>query len=478
MTSKSDIQARYRDALAQLQPRGQDHLFRWWEELGDADRVLLLHDVESINWTMLDGLIATHVVARPASANVTDLHPAPVHRQRPDAGREGLYDRAVQRGRTLIREGKVAAFTVAGGQGTRLGFDGPKGMIEVTPLGRRTLFQLFADIIAAAGRRYDVALPWYVMTSPANHDETLGYFKSQAFFGLREQDVRLFPQAMLPVFDRSGKVIMADKHRIALAPDGHGGSLKALVASGALADMQARGIEVISYFQVDNPLVKPFDPLFLGLHAETGSEMSVKVTPKANDLERVGNVCMSDGRVRVIEYSDLPEELAHATGADGSRTFDAANLAIHLLDVDFVDRVIAQKFQLPYHRAEKAVNYVDQAGSKHAPAEPNAVKLETFVFDALPLASKTLVLEVDRAEEFAPIKNAEGDDSLASAKEAQIARACRWLEDAGINVPRTAEGRPDLLVVIAPSLAMDADELHAAVDHIPDLHPGGRYLLE
>ncbi len=478
MTNDNNIQTRHRNALDQLAPRGQEHVFRWWDDLGDVDRIRLLNDLESINWTVLDELITTHVVARPDSDHTTDIRPAPVHRQTPDAGQEQLYDRALKRGRSLISQGKVAAFTVAGGQGTRLGFDGPKGMVEVSPVGERTLFQLFADMIVAAGRRHDVTLPWYVMTSPANHDETLNYFSSQAFFGLREQDVRLFPQAMLPVFDRSGRILMADKHLIALAPDGHGGSLKALVASGALSDMQQRGVEVISYFQVDNPLVKPFDPLFLGLHAETGSEMSAKVTPKAHDLERVGNVCMSNDRVRVIEYSDLPEELAHSTNTDGSRKFDAANLAIHLLNVAFVDRVIGQAFQLPYHRAEKVATYVDDTGDKHTPEKPNAVKLETFVFDALPLADKTLILEVDRAEEFAPIKNATGDDSLASAKDAQVARACRWLEDSGVHVPRTKDGQPDLSVVIAPSLAMDANELRAASDHIPDLRSGGWYLLE
>ncbi|MHC4698923.1 MAG: UTP--glucose-1-phosphate uridylyltransferase, partial [Planctomycetota bacterium] len=185
--------------------------------------------------------------------------------------------------------------------GTRLGFDVPKGAIAVSPVRDKTLFQLFAETIGAANRRYGLHIPWYIMTSPANHEQTTGFLKDNEFFGLRECDMTLFSQAVLPVFDFDGRILLQDKHRVTLAPDGHGGSLKALVTSGALEDMRSRGVEIISYFQVDNPLVKPLDPLFLGLHAKTGSEMSSKVTPKADDFERVGNLCLVDGRLTVIE---------------------------------------------------------------------------------------------------------------------------------------------------------------------------------
>ncbi|GAG15011.1 unnamed protein product, partial [marine sediment metagenome] len=258
--------------------------------------------------------------------------------------------------------------------------------VAVTPVGNRTLFELFADTIKAVRRRYTVAVPWYIMTSPANHQRTIEYFTAHEYFALPQDDIVMFEQGMLPMFSFDGAILMAEKHRVALGPDGHGGSLKALVKSGALKDMQARGIEIISYFQIDNPLVKPFDPLFIGLHAKTGAEMSAKVTPKADDLERVGNVCIHDGKLTVVEYSDFPDELAHARNADGSRRFDAGNLAIHLLNVGFVDRIIAQRFDLPYQRAEKSVTRMDENGFQRTPREPNAIKLETFVFDALHLA--------------------------------------------------------------------------------------------
>ena len=314
-------------------------------------------------------------------------------------------------------------------------------------------------MIAAACERYAVPVPWYIMTNPGNHEQTLAFFNEHARFGLPADGVIVFSQEMLPVFAFDGRLLLEDKHRLARAPDGHGGALKALVASGALADMQSRGVEIISYFQVDNPLVKPFDPLFIGLHAKSGSEMSSKVVPKADDHERVGNICLHAGRVRVVEYSDFPDELATARHPDGSRKFDAGNIAIHLLDVGFVDRVIAQRFALPYHRAEKRVAWLDEQGVVRSPEKPNAVKLETFVFDALPLARHALVLQVDRAEEFSPVKNTTGVDSLETAVRDQIRRAARWLAAAGMEIPRTPDGEPDLTLEIAPSYALDAEDV-------------------
>ncbi len=327
-------------------------------------------------------------------------------------------------------------------------------------------------MIKAARSRYDTPIPWYIMTSPANHDETTDFLQSHDFFGLPPADVLLFPQGTLPMFGFDGKILLQAKHRVALGPDGHGGSLKALVESGALEDMKKRGIRMISYFQIDNPLVKPFDPLFLGLHAETGSEMSTKVARKANDLERVGNLCVADGKTIVVEYTDFPDEYAHAKNADGSRKFDAGNLAIHALDVDFVDRVVGRSFQLPFRRAEKAVAYLDENGTSQTPSTPNAVKLEMFVFDALPLAANPLVLEVDRAEEFSPVKNATGVDSLETSQRDQIARAYRWLEGAGIKVPREPGGQPDVTVAISPSYALDAEDVGEKRERLPSLKPG------
>lgn len=461
-----------------LEPIGQTHLLGWWDELNGAQRALLLTEIESVAWSALGPLIDSHVRSKPRVEVPESVAPAPVYPMQADEGRADEYRAACRRGEELLAAGKVAAFTVAGGQGSRLGFDGPKGAVAVTPVGDRTLFELFAAMVLGASERYGCEVPWYVMTSPANHAETQSFLVGHQFFGLPADRVRLFPQAMLPAFDFQGRALLSEKHRLALAPDGHGGSLTALARSGNLADMRERGIEIISYFQVDNPLVKPFDPLFIGLHAQTEAEMSTKVASKVDDVERVGNVCLADGRVAVIEYSDFPESLARKKDADGRRLFNAGNLAIHLINVAFVDRIVGASFTLPYRRAEKAVAFVDEAGRRVTPDLPNAVKLETFVFDALPLARGGVVLEVDRAEEFSPVKNATGVDSLESSRRDQTLRACRWLEGAGVAVPKNEDGSPAITVGIDPRFALDGGALSKRVDDIPPLEPGGAIWIE
>lgn len=466
---------RCRQALAK---RGQEHLLRWWDELDQIQRATLLMQIESIPWEVVDPLITTHIKSKPVCEIPQDIQPAPIYRSKPNPEQVALYEEAKLIGDEWIRSGKVAAFTVAGGQGTRLGFDGPKGAVIVTPVGDRTLFQIFGATVKAVRNRYGVAIPWYVMTSQANHDQTLSYFEENQYFDLPKEDVILFPQGMLPTFDVDGHILMESKYRLALAPDGHGGSLKALVSRGALADMKKRGVAAISYFQVDNPLVQPFDPLFIGLHVKTGSEMSTKVTTKTNDLEKVGNVCLCDGKVSVIEYSEFPSSLARQKNEDGSRKFDSGNLAIHLLDVDFVDRAVGQSFQLPFRRAEKIVSFVDDHGNLQKPQSPNAIKLESFIFDALPLANNPLVLDVERAEEFSPIKNATGMDSLETAQRDQIARAYRWCEKAGVTLPQKENGEPDATITIFPTFALCSDDVVAKKDQLPEIIKDDYLLIE
>lgn len=477
MPKTQPLNQRFQACESVLRSRDQGHVLRFWETLNDEQRVTLLTDIESIPWDVVDPLIGSHVLNTAARVGPERIEPAPVFPACPTKSLEPQYDRARRAGRDWLGTGKVAAFTVAGGQGTRLGVDGPKGCVPVTPVGEITLFELFAQMVSGARRKYGAAIPWYVMTSPENHTATVSYFESRDYWGLPRGDVLFFSQGTLPAFDRSGKLLLSDRHRLALAPDGHGGSLKALVKSGALRDMQGRGIEVISYFQVDNPLVRPFDALFLGLHAETRSEMSTKVTPKADDLECVGNLCQADGKVSVVEYSELPGALAHAKNDDGSRRFDAANLAVHLIDVALVDRLAGASFELPFRRAEKAVTHVNAQGDVVTPNEPNAIKLESFVFDALPLARHAMLLEVDRREEFSPVKKATGADSLETSRRDQVARAFRWLESVGVAVPRTSDGTPDARICITPAFALEPEDLRDKLDDLPSFASGSVHLL-
>lgn len=408
----------YEPAKAQLQQHGQSHLLAHWGHLTEAQRSNLLEDISKLNFAALDSLVASHVVAEQPFALPGEIEPAPFYPAQPDIDLVGRYADAVKRGVSLIRQNKVAAFTVAGGQGTRLGFDGPKGAFRISPVRGKPLFQLFAEYIRGTNQRYGADLRWYIMTSPRNDAATRACFEEHRHFGLSPERVRFFQQGVMPAFSRDGRILLDQPDRIAFSPDGHGGSLLALRRSGALDEMAVAGIDHLSYFQVDNPLVKPIDPLFIGLHDLMKSEMSSKMIPKADDLERVGNFVVGDGKLMVIEYSDLPETLARARDEQGRRRYDAGSIAIHVLSRSFVERLTADaaSFALPWHRAIKKVPHIGADGKRVEPTEPNAIKLEAFIFDAIPLAKNPLVLQTVRAEEFSPVKNATGVDSADTAR--------------------------------------------------------------
>ena len=241
--------------------------------------------------------------------------------------------------------------------------------------------------------------------------------------------------------------------------------------------MTNRGVEILSYWQVDNPLINPIDPLFIGLHDLDQSEMSSKALKKTGPFEKVGNFCLVNGKVTVIEYSDLPDELAQETHPDGSLKFELGSIGIHLINRTFIESLNADGFSLPIHRAVKKIPHIDKLGQPAIPSKPNGVKLETFVFDALPLARKSIILETSRAEEFAPIKNAQGVDSAESSRLMMIERAARWLESAGVSIPRTSKGKVDCILEISPGFALSPDDIREKVDKIPVIKPGDRIYL-
>ncbi|GMV98554.1 MAG: UDP-glucose pyrophosphorylase [Phycisphaerae bacterium] len=463
-----------------LRQHGQEHLLAFWDRLTDVQRDRLLADIEKIHFAGIEELIEHNVrQARPFPLP-KDIRPAPFYPAAPGIDLVGKYADAVKRGVSLIRKNKVCAFVVAGGQGTRLGFPGPKGAFPISPVRNKPLFQLFAEYIRGTNRRYGSDLTWYVMTSPQNDEQTRRFFSEHGYFGLSERRVRFFQQGVMPAFSPDGKILLEAPDRIAFSPDGHGGSLLALRRSGALAEMAAAGVEYISYWQVDNPLVKPIDPLFIGLHDLTGSQMSSKTIPKADDFERVGNFVIGDGKVQVIEYSDLPVELARARDEAGRRKFDAASLGIHVLSRSFVERLTADddNFGLPWHRAVKKVAHVGPDGRRIEPVEPNAVKLEAFVFDAVPLAENPLLLQTTRAEEFSPVKNATGVDSAETSRRDMNRRAAAWLSGAGFDVPFRPDGEPDGRFEISPLLALDGGHLREVMLQPPVIRRGQDHYYE
>jgi UDP-N-acetylglucosamine/UDP-N-acetylgalactosamine diphosphorylase len=391
--------------------------------------------------------------------DLAGLAPAPYEKRPEHGGDAAAWAKAKAAGEDALRGGRVAAFTVAGGQGTRLGYDGPKGTFRVTPVLKKPLFQVFAEKILAAGKRYGRPLHWFIMTSHANHAATEAFFAENKYFGLDRARVHFFRQGRMPAVNFEGKIMLETKGSIALSPDGHGGSLRALDRSGSLDLMKREGIDTLSYFQVDNPLVRCIDPTFIGWHLVRASEMSSKMVPKAYAEEKVGHFCTQNGKTVVIEYSDLPMPMQHETDASGQLRYIAGSIAIHLLDRDLVRRMAsgAEDVSLPFHRADKKIPTIDAQGNAVKPEKPNGVKFEMFVFDALPFAKNPVVIETVRENDFSPVKNAEGVDSPKTCRDDQLRQFARWLKANGAAIETDATNLPSVTIEVSPLFGYDED---------------------
>lgn len=443
------------DLAERLLAHGQGHVLAGWDALPHERRAALAAQLEDVDLPTLAELYARRDEPAdvPAPERIAPMVPEP----------EQASADAVRAGEDALRAGKVGVVVVAGGQGTRLGFDKPKGMFPVAPLTGKTLFALHAEKVLALSRRYGKPVPLLVMTSPATHAETVAYFAQDKNFGLPDADVRFFQQGTMPALElESGRLILEGPGSLFLGPNGHGGTLTALADSGLLDAMTARGVEHLFYFQVDNPLVRVADPAFVGRHVLASAEVSVKSIEKEFPKEKMGVFVRLDGRCAIIEYSDLPDTLAELRDPGGRLTHRAGNPAIHLFAVPFLKRITRGAGGLPYHLARKKVPVFDSAtGQTSAPKSENALKFEMFIFDALPLAERWLVVETDRRYEFGPLKNADGPDSPATVKQGLTDVHARWLEAAGVSVPRDGKGHCTTPVEIAATFALDADELRA-----------------
>ena len=465
----------FKEIHEQYKQHGQGHVFNFYNELSEEEQNTFLEQLAKIDLKQLDSLVQNYVLQNKEIEIPSVLIPPEII---PFDGGENSAN-AREKGRECLSDGKVAAFVVAGGQGTRLGYDGPKGCYPATPIKKKSLFCVFAEQILGAQKKYNTTIPWYVMTSPVNHDATLRFFEENNYWGLNPNDVMLFIQGVMPAVDYNGKLLLKNKGALAVNPDGHGGSLTALNQSGAIDDMKTRGVETISYFQVDNPVVRCLDPLFIGLHVLAGAGMSAKALQKRDPLEKLGNFCMSDGRVVVIEYSDMPDELARKENADGSLVFKAGSIAIHLLDRKFIEDVTSGTgASLPFHRADKKVPFINSDGNEVFPDTPNAVKFERFVFDAMSISEQCVIYETRREEEFSPIKNSEGEDSPASCATDQITRAASWLESAGVKVPYLDNGEVDAVIEISALYGNSADDIKAKADGSMVINSGQELYLD
>lgn len=450
------------DLLARLKPHGQEHLLAYWDELAPREQAVLADEILSVDLQLVEELFQ-----HPPSAD--DIEERARRATGPPAFRLGAdaeqIESARKRGREALAAGRVGVVLVAGGQGTRLGFDQAKGLFPIGPVSHATLFQILCEKVLAVARRHKVTIPLYVMTSPATHDETVDYLAAQQYFGLPKDDVRIFCQGTMPaVDDESGKILVAERGRLCLSPDGHGGALAALARRGLLDDMAQRGLEHVFYMQVDNPLVRACDEEFLGYHVQSQAEVSTQVVAKRRPDERVGNVVSIDDRVQIIEYSDLPPELAERHEPDGSLTSWAGSIAVHYFDRGFLQRMASGRGKLPFHVAHKKVAHLDEQGELVEPDSENAVKFERFIFDLLPFAERSIVMEVDPANAFAPVKNAPdaSSDTAELAQRQMVALHTDWLRQAGARVD---EG---VAVEISPLFALDAADVAVKIE--PDRH--------
>jgi UDP-N-acetylglucosamine/UDP-N-acetylgalactosamine diphosphorylase len=444
-----------------LRAAGQERLADALAALDGEERATLEAEIADLDLGLV-GRLVRDLVAGEGPAVHGEIAPPPpdalIALPRTDADRR-REARAREAGEAMLREGRVAAVLLAGGQGTRLGFEGPKGLYPHAPITGSVLFATHAAKIAALRARHGTGLPWYVLTSPQNDAATRAAFEEAGWYGLEPGSVRFVVQGTLPAVDRdTGDILRDAPGRIALSPDGHGGLLSALRASGALDEMSAGGVTTIFTFQVDNPLLPVARPEFLGHHALAGADMSSMVVRKVGPAEKMGVIALVDGRTAVVEYSDLPDELAEQTDEEGELVYWAGSIAVHCIEVDFARRLTDGGLQLPFHRALKKVPYVDDAGRRVEPDEPNAIKFETFLFDALPFADRAVTVEGAREDVFSPIKNAEGSDSPETARRDLNRLHARWLEAAGVTVPRGDDGEP-VDVEIDPRFALDAAEL-------------------
>jgi UDP-N-acetylglucosamine/UDP-N-acetylgalactosamine diphosphorylase len=453
-----------------LRKARQEHVLAWWDKLDFKERRELLDQLQAIDFSQLQELFGLRdkAYSLPAPEKISPVPVVQLEAGNPEARKLG---------EEALRKGQVAILVVAGGQGSRLGFDHPKGMFPITPVKNKSLFQIHCEKVLALNRRYGKRIPFLAMTSPATHAETEAYFRQHRLFGLPAEELHFFQQGTMPALDMTtGKLLLEKPSRLFTSPNGHGGTLTALADSGLLDRLQKRGIQNIFYFQVDNPLVRVADPVFLGHHLVAQAEASSKAIRKGGPTDKLGNLVLIDGSCCMIEYSDLPESLGCQTDETGQLRIWAGSPAIHIFRLDFLARVTQGRSRIPYHVARKNVPYLDESGQLIQPARENALKFEMFIFDVLPLAERWTVVETQRAEEFVPLKNATGPDSPDAVRQALSNLAASWLEKAGVSVPRQSNGDAAVPLEISPLFALDAEELAAKVK--PDLQISGPTYLE
>lgn len=433
-----------------------------------------MQQLEKIDPARLNDIVKTALAADEAARNAKEATVEPV----PSASMVstvGDADKAAHyrdMGLAAIARGQVGVLLLAGGQGTRLGSSAPKGCFDIHLPSGKSLFQLQAERIrklqelAGAHGQGAVVVPWYVMTSGPTRAPTEAFFQEHKFFGLDPKNVVFFEQGTLPCISNDGKIMLDEKGKVATAPDGNGGLYAALRAPtragepSVLDDLQRRGIKYLHAYGVDNCLVKVGDPVFLGVCLDKNVAAGVKVVKKTDPAESVGVVACKDGAYSVVEYSEIPQALSEARDDSGELLFRAANIANHFYTTDFLAKDVPSfESRMAYHVARKKIPSIDLAtGERVKPTTPNGIKLELFIFDVFPFCHDLAVHEVERREEFSPLKNASGtaSDNPETSRRDLLEQQRRWLEHAGATVAQGAD------VELSPAVTYAGEGLEVA----------------
>lgn len=400
---------KYKKAKEILEKYNQEQLLTWYDKLLEQGKEDLLNQILNIDFDQILNLYEN--TKKEVTFKDCKIEPQIfVDKYKLSKEERHKYE---EKGMQIIKDGRYAVVTMAGGQGTRLGHNGPKGTFELDVGEKKPLFTLLAETINEARKKYDAVIPWYVMTSRENNRQTRKFFERHEYFGMGEENVKFFIQNELPMIDTKGKILVNENGLVKQAADGHGGIFGAMKKDGIISDMKTRKIEWAFIAGVDNVLAKMVDPLLTGIAIEKKCLAAGKSVVKSNPKEKVGVFCKKDGKPSVIEYTEITDEMAEAKNADGELQYGESHILCNLFNIKAIEEIAKNK--LPYHSAFKKAKYIDKNGVIVVPTEPNAYKFEAFIFDAFERLNDMAIMRVKREEEFAPVKNAEGVDSPETA---------------------------------------------------------------
>ena len=397
-----------------LKEYNQEHLLYFYDELLDEQKEILLNQILNTNFDRILTLYKNSMENQ--KLNIETVSPL-LHFEKNNFSKNEL-EYYISIGETVIKSGLFAVVTMAGGQGTRLGYKGPKGTYEIKfkSIGeKKSLFQIMCEDIKRTNAKYNVVIPWYIMTSEENDKATKDYFKSHYFFGYPEEKIKFFTQGKLPLIDIHGKLILQEPYLIKDASNGNGNVFKSMKKHKIIDDLEKNNIKWISFGGIDNVLLKNVDPLFVGLTIDKNHQIASKSIFKEQPLEKTAVYCKKAGKPAILDYDDIDIELSISKFDDATYKYREANMLSHLMSLDAVKKV--SNLSLRYHRAYKKNAFVNEEGMKQVPDKPNSFKFENFIFDSFSFFDDMLLLRVDVNEEFAPIKDFTGIYNPDTAKE-------------------------------------------------------------